>query len=303
MLNATPGNSWYGILMCTLSNFQMVLNEFTNSAKDRHLSKNSINSYRSYLSALDSANSGKTLEWIKSAGSDSTDFNDFIAKIRTVFDGFVNGSPGALPAPKVSDIKSAFTKFAIFFYSYFDATADILWATSIDDFRLAQYIAETAIFATPDTVKAVIAGTIGRKENKGKGNPYASWDNMSSIRDIKNKKQNLPLNGKLIYRDDNTRANIAIKSAVLYGLGWSPLSDFRKFHGFEACHIYDKVSDPRYYTSIMNLILVPRSLAALTDFNDYVKSVLKYRVFTLFNFTAGEPAPTMPHDYQKIVWR
>lgn len=287
----------------SLTDFNLALNEFITAADGKHLSSKSCSSYKSYLIKLDTANSRQTLTWVKNAISVSSNYGDFVTNIRTTFDGFINSKPNAIPAGNQSDLKSAFIKFGVFCFSYFDATANILWARSIEDFELAQQIAETAIFATPETVKAVVEGKIGRKENCRKGNPYASWDNMSSIRNNKKRKQTIMLNGKQIYCDDNTRANYAIKSAILHGMGWPTLSNYSLFHGFEACHIYDKVSDPRYYTSIMNLTLVPRALAALTDHNDYVKSVLKYRVFELFGFSADEPAPQEPKNYDKINWK
>ena len=280
--------------------FTDALNEFcAQAANKNYLTSGSINSYRSYLNTLESANGNNTIGWIKDAISDSDDYSTCINIIKQEFDSFNQSNPAAIPVNQRSKIKSALVSFATFIYSYLNAEAALLWGGLINEVQLAQLVADTAIFATPETVKDVKEGKKGRKENLGNGNPYASWDCMSSIRDIKNRGR--IING--VYCDDNTRANHAIKRAVLDALQWGQNAKLSYFRGFEACHIYDLVKDRRYYTSIMNLVLVPRALAALTDHNEYVKKVLKYHVYKLFKFYVGSTPPKEPKNYQNIKWR
>lgn len=280
--------------------FTDALNEFCRQAADKkYLTPGSINSYKSYLNTLDSATGNQTIDWVKDAISQSSDYSTCINIIKQTFDSFNQSNPAAIPVGHKSKLKSALVSFTTFIFGYFNAEAAILWGGIINEVQLAQLVADTAIFATLETVKAVKAGHIGRKENIGKGNPYASWDCMTSIRDSKNR--GMIINN--LYCDDNTRANQAIKRAVLDGLKWGKNAQLSYFKGFEACHIYDCVKNPNYYTSIMNLVLVPRALAALTDHNDYVKKVLKYHVYLLFGFYVGSTPPAAPKGYQNINWR
>ena len=281
-------------------NFQDALNGYCAEAVALNiLTPGSAASYRSYLNALDSANGQQTIAWIKGNVAESAELAEFIDNSNQTFRNFVRANPGTIASKNQSKLKSAFLSFSLYIFSFFNADADQLWGTPIDDFQLAQLIAKTAIFADLDVVNQVIKGRIGRQENIDKGNSYASWDRMSSIRNIKYKRQ---VNNGL-YCDDNTRANHAIKRAVLQSMEWGKYADIAYFRGFEACHIYDLVQDPRFYTSVMNLVLVPRALAALTDHNSYVQAVLKRRVYELFKFTAAGPIPAVPKNYQKIIWR
>ncbi|MDE6339686.1 MAG: hypothetical protein K2K97_07870 [Muribaculaceae bacterium] len=281
-------------------NFKDALSAYCAEVTTLHiLTQGSANSYRSYLNALENANGQQTIAWIKDNVAKNKELADFIVSSKQTFNHFITANPVAIAAKNQSKLKSAFLSFSLYIFSFFNADADQLWGVVIDDFKLAQLIAKTAIFADLSVVNQVIAGRIGRQENIGKGNQYASWDCMSSIRDMRNKGQTI--NG--LYRDDNTRANHAIKRAVLCSLEWGKYADITYFRGFEACHIYDLVQDPRFYTSVKNLVLVPRALAALTDHNSYVQHVLKRRVYELFNFTAAGPVPPIPKDYQKIIWR
>ena len=107
--------------------------------------------------------------------------------------------------------------------------------------------------------------------------------------------------------DDNTSANIAIKRAVLKGMTSSygiPGKSQLLFGGFETCHIWDKTAyDEKYYSSLPNLVLIPRAIAGLTDHCDAVKDLLKYRSYDLFGAIPGLPVPARPSFYTKIIWR
>ncbi|MDE6266992.1 MAG: hypothetical protein K2M07_06570 [Muribaculaceae bacterium] len=280
--------------------FSKTLNEFCNQASlQNYLTKGSVSSYKSYITSLDRANNNQTIDWIKEAISQSPDIQTFLNLIKHSFDSFCAKSPTAIPVQNRNKIKSAFVSFATFIYGYFNAEATFVWGGIINEMQLAQLVAQTAIFATPDTVQKVKNGKLGRKENKGKGNPFASWDCMTSIRDINNRGKTI----NNIYHDDNTRANQAIKYAIRDGLKWGKNFKLSYFKDFEACHIYDDVKNPKFYTSIMNIVLVPRALAALTDHNEYVKNVLKYRAWELFGFTGNQSVVQMPKNYSNIKWR
>jgi hypothetical protein len=252
-------------------------------ASRKLLKSGTLNNYCSWLRALDKHNGGKTMQWIR----DSLKGVDRLGYVLNQY---------ASMATTNANTKSALTSFANYILSSFDASNML---SVIDDELLVQLIAQTAIFAHPDTKEQVKNGSLGRKENRpnnGAENDTASWDNCTSIRNMKLRGQTI--NG--IYQDDNTRANQAIKRSILHTVKAS----FRDLKGFEACHIWGLTNDQRYYTSVMNLVLVPRALASLTDHSEAVKDALKYRAFELFGFVpVGQPTPKMPKNYNKLQWR
>jgi hypothetical protein len=248
------------------------------------LKKGTLNNYCSWLRTLDKQNNGKTMQWLQ----------DSLKEVDRL--GYVLNQYASMATTTNANTKSALTSFANYILSSFDASNML---SVIDEELLVQLIAQTAIFAHLDTVEQVKNSLLGRKENRpnnGAKNVTASWDNCTSIRNKKLRGQTI--NG--IYQDNNTRANQAIKRSILYTVKAS----FRDLKGFEACHIWGLTNDPRYYTSVMNLVLVPRALASLTDHSETVKDALKYRAFELFGFVpAGQSEPKMPKNYNKLQWR
>jgi len=205
----------------------------------------------------------------------------------------------------------AFVKCVIGFYN-----ANIWFSVGKedDDLYLCQLVAQNAIFASKDVVKLVKIGELGTKDNKSKGNCYASWDCMTHIRNPKlkkEKKQESVTINNITYQvqgDDNTYANRYIKQAVIESFkrnyngviipSWSCLVNY------EACHIWDYPNDPRYFASIANLVLLPSALAQLSDDNEAVKSLLRYHVQEMFGFIPdGKKKLSKPKNYDQIKWR
>ena len=206
-----------------------------------------------------------------------------------------------------------------------------------DDF-FCQLIAENALFVDPKVVEDVRQGKLGTDYNKAcakkagtpldktkYNNPFASWDYMEHFRDNKLKKEKVksqidpdyeenkekyPSINELMVVDDNTFANQYIKRAIIatfrehYSNSAITLSMWNKFKDYEACHIWDRPQDRRYYASICNLVLVPRALAQLTDHNDAVKKLLRYRAFRLYEFVPEDVKKLdEPNNYEKYQWR
>ena len=94
--------------------------------------------------------------------------------------------------------------------------------------------------------------------------------------------------------DDNTYANRAIKEAVSKSI---------KFESYAVCHIWPKTTyDERYHTLLQNLVLIPRILAALSDYYEDVINVLKYRAYELYGwYPEGVERPIKP-DYYPQKW-
>jgi hypothetical protein len=109
-----------------------------------------------------------------------------------------------------------------------------------------------------------------------------------------------------VIADDNTLANRAIKTAVLKSFelkfGSSKYS-YTYFRGYAACHIWDLPDDRRYYASIANLVLIPRSLAALSDHFPEVRNLLRLEAYKRFGFIPdGMPLPASK-NHSQVVWR
>lgn len=212
-------------------------------------------------------------------------------------------SDNSLSPNTQNDWYSAFQHFSCTILGLFNSN---LWfSTQQNDLALCQMVASSVLFASQDVVDKVKDGKLGTQENKNSGgNVYASWDCCTRVRDTSVKKGTLLPNGCIA--DDNTYANRAIKEAVRESLGFpmTKMSTARSFHNYEACHVWDKPNEPEYYTSIMNLVLVPRAFGQLTDHNAAVKNMLRYEVYTRFGFLPkNEPKPVKPKFYDKIKWR
>lgn len=98
--------------------------------------------------------------------------------------------------------------------------------------------------------------------------------------------------------DDNTYGNYAVDGAV-----------GRATPGLEASHVWPLTTyDERYHTCIANIVLLPASIAGLSDKHPGVIAALKYRSFELFDWypvdIAGVPQkkPERPDRYP-TVWR
>lgn len=200
----------------------------------------------------------------------------------------------------------------------------------MDDDLFCKLIAKSSLFASVDIVREIQNGLEGTDDNKqNKGNKYASWDYMKRARKIGKERneqfdddtnitsilinnEKLKINEKIL-ADDNSYANQFIKKAVLKSYQrkypqniifknatWEYFND----GDYEACHVWDLPGDRRYYTSIANLVLVPRALAQLTDHNDAVKNLLRYEVQERFGFRPeGVNILSQPSNYNSYVWR
>jgi hypothetical protein len=98
--------------------------------------------------------------------------------------------------------------------------------------------------------------------------------------------------------DDNTFANNAIKLAIA--------GSRDEFVGFETCHIWKKSCyDEHCHTALANLVLLPRSLASLSDHFKEVSAALQYRSWELYQWYPPDCSPpARPESYPKEhIWR
>lgn len=286
--------------MASLTLSQM-LNELQNSCKLK-----STKQYANYIGQLDKANNKQTANWINSAIQGKT-LIDPVGYAMSQFDNWANSYTGH-SQKTISNWRSGFKQLATSVLGIFYAN---VWAFSNNsnniDFALCQIVAQNALFASLEVVKAVIKGTLGTKQNRGKGNQYASWDCMGTVRSSNNKGKTITVSvGGVTYycrADNNTYANRYIKEAVSISKGVKG-SITKAFVGYEACHVWDIPTDPRYYASVANLVLLPRAFGQLSDHCPAVKELLRYEVYKRFGFLPqGESTPKMPTYYNNIVWR
>lgn len=265
----------------------------------------SVSSYKSYLKGFDELVDGPTLQWLYAAASDDNPI-DYLMK---EFEHIVpKGSPS------YDQRKHSMKSIAEFILGYTNANLNV---TSIVDFEktACKLVSQSAIFSGKDVVDDVINGKLGSTKGKGKANPTASWYHCTvrrlSSNDILQEHRirgEHDENGILL--DANNYANTAIKCAVIETLRRRyalpiPKGKINIFSNFEACHIWDKSCyDEKYYTSIPNLVLIPRSIAGLTDHCGAVKDLLKYEAWLRFGFLpANEKKPRKPKNYDTLKWR
>lgn len=144
-----------------------------------------------------------------------------------------------------------------------------------------QLIADTAIWVSPEIIKEII----------NKNGTVTVYKNCRRKRH--NEEKGLSQNGENL--DDNTKANQAIKRLIDSSI---------KFENYSVCHIYPNTCyDSRYHTAIPNLVLLPKPLASLTDFDQNVQSVLMFRSYELYGWFPQEcGAPAKPKYYPNI-WK
>lgn len=277
--------------------FAQMLNYFQSQAKKLRRQKlSTINSYaNSYLPAIDRINGGQTAQWLIDiilSGSNNP-IGDAMAK----FDAAMLGA--TVSAKTITNWRVAFAYFAHVILGYY--YANVWFVLSVRPLQLCQMVASNALFASQSVVNDVISGRLGTKNNLGKGNPDASWDNYQHVRNTSVKKGTPLAGGKIA--DDNTYSNCYIKRAIHLS---GPLAKKPQmiFHNYTACHIWDTNTFPYLHASIKNLVLIPAGLAGATDFDPNVQQMLRYRAQQLFGLVpTGVTAPTAPTFYKSIIWR
>jgi hypothetical protein len=166
----------------------------------------------------------------------------------------------------------------------FDALTVVREACQRHGIDLAVLVAETAIWANPEVHRRLVA------EN-GAG---AFFPGLRRARVGAGEIRGTAIDG--VRLDDNSGPNQAIKKAI----GLAP----GRVKGFETCHLWPGTAyDERYHTVIANLVLLPRSLAGLSDHAPEIQAILQYRSFELYSWHPAEvEAPAKPEGYPSC-WR
>ena len=164
-----------------------------------------------------------------------------------------------------------------FALTYYDADDILKKALKDTDTNLGALLAASSIWASPKVHEYLVS-----ENGSGAWRPNVRRAKPGETRRTK-------VDGILL--DDNTCANTYIKAAI--GVQKNMIV------GFETCHIWpSSCYDPSHHTTIANLVLVPRSIASLSDHSEDVSSVLKYRSFELYGwYPKGKKKPNKPKRY------
>jgi hypothetical protein len=172
----------------------------------------------------------------------------------------------------------------------FNLDGDMILAETIGrlGIDLGALVAATGIWANPDVFKLLkIENTFG-----------VWYQNVRRAAQKRGEKKGEEING--VRMDDNTYANFAIEGAI---------GKVRQTSNVEVCHIWPRSTyDERYHTCIANLVLLPRSVAGLSDKHPPVVAALQHRAFVLYGWypadIGGVPVrpPEKPPSYP-TKWR
>ena len=292
--------------------FNTLCNDFGNYLSPQSPQSKSTKSLLSRLRAIDRTNGGKTVDWLKRAEQDSDPINCLLDQ----FNQLPNLSK--IKQGTTDNLRSALRSLGKFVFENINASVNL---NSIKNFEkiACELVAQSAIFCDPNVFDSVKNGKMGSKDNRAlKGNPDGAWYHYTKRRakakiEKRSQKTTQSIGGQVydVVLDDNTYANIAIKSAIRVGLENKYQSleylynSDTKLRDFEACHIWPNTCyDARYHTSVANLVLLPRPLAGLTDHCEAVKKILQYKAWELFKWKPeGALQPNKPKDYNKLKWR
>ncbi len=168
--------------------------------------------------------------------------------------------------------------------SKYVASEMLLEAANRHQIHLSILVAETGLWANAEVHRRIVRETGGA----------AMVPNCRRARTAQGEKRGQVIDG--IRLDDNTYANVALKRA----LGLHRL----QLEGFEVCHIWPRTCyDQRFHTAVANMVLLPRSLAGLSDHDAEIQASLQYRAYELYGwYPEGADVPAKPAFYP-TNWR
>ena len=288
------------------TSFEKLLADFKDYMIHDGKSKGTIENYISHLTQINGGKKNNIITWLEGVKLEKN-------PIKSLCDHYDKQYSD-------SNWKSALVLFGKFVFGKINAQVNL---ASIKDFdRIAcELIAQSAIFCSKEVFDKVKNGELGSPKYNKDGNDEGAWYGHTYRRANANEERRVKdPNDRNVILDDNTYANKAIKYAICedlkkYGISVS-INDFSK-NEFEACHIWDETCyNKKYHTSLANLVLLPRSLASLTDHCDAVKKLLQYEAWNRFKFKPKEecyyehyqnitPSGSLsePEYYKDVNWK
>lgn len=142
---------------------------------------------------------------------------------------------------------------------------------------VAQAVASLTSFSHPDTIRQTGGRAIFR-----------------SIRDPRRVGEIAEIGGYRVLLDDN-------KSATDAFLWANKIS--RRGRDTQFNHIYARSNDPDAYTALPNICMTPAFIAKLTDTNEEIKALIKFRSYDLYKWLPSDTEkPPRPEAYDNLEW-
>jgi hypothetical protein len=142
----------------------------------------------------------------------------------------------------------------------FDGRAALIRVIEQSDYgTLAQAVASLTVFAQPDTVAQTEGRNVFRSVRRRQQGDVGTFADVAGC------------DGRVM-RDDNRSSAVAFE--------WA--QGIRERPDVQANHVWSRSQDVAAYTSLANLCLTPAFLAKLTDTDESIRTLLRYRAFDLF---------------------
>lgn len=84
---------------------------------------------------------------------------------------------------------------------------------------------------------------------------------------------------------------------------WANNLQKNNFKDVQFNHIYPGPKSVAKYTCLSNIVVTPAFLAKLTDTDESIKYLLKYRAYEIYGYNPDNLEFTTPDDYLNIQWR
>jgi hypothetical protein len=109
--------------------------------------------------------------------------------------------------------------------------------------------------------------------------------------------------GKYGTLDDGTQVMLHDNTPPYEAFTWANGISRWSFTDCQFNHIWSDSKNVALYTSLANLCVLPAFLAKLTDTDNYIKEILQFRSFELYNsFSPVGIKPYRPKDYDDLIW-
>jgi hypothetical protein len=142
---------------------------------------------------------------------------------------------------------------------------------------IEQAVASLTLFSHPETVRQTGCKAV-----------------FPTIRNAARRGRSVEHSGRMLAYDDNKSPT----DAFLWCNGIT-----KKLKDVQFNHVYVNSQDPDQYTCLANLCVTPAFLAKLTDTNEPVRNLLRYRVYDLYGWVpAGHEPPSEPNGYAGLLW-
>lgn len=274
------------------TSFETLLADFKKYMTARNkIKEESRKSYSGYLTSINQ-HMGNGISWLINSVIKNKYKKNTPEEMQNLYKEETNSKTYDVAKKTMQNWGSALGSLGEFIFGHINAQTNI---ESIENFNLisCKLVAQSAIFCSREVFERVKNGELGSPKY-GERNNEGAWYAHKYKRAHAN--ENSGCEDSDVILDDNTYANHAIKYAICADLKKYGISiSIDAFEGFEACHIWDETCyNKKYHTSVANIVLLPRSIASLTDHCDAVKKLLQYEAWRRFGFKPEE------NEYYKL---